>query len=115
MDASRTSPLTHDELNALVDGQLTAAQRAAAMARVADDPVAGETFKAWQDQREALRGLHGELLDEPIPDTLLATVHRSTRERQALDPWWRWGGMAAGVLLAFSVGWTAHGQFGTTA
>ncbi|MDI1273966.1 anti-sigma factor [Polaromonas sp.] len=115
MDASRTPPLPHDELNALVDGQLTAGQRAAAMARVADDPLVGETLKAWQDQREALRGLHQKLLDEPIPETLLATVQRSTRERQALDPWWRWGGMAAGVLLAFAVGWTAHGQLGSKA
>lgn len=112
MDASRTSPLTHDELNALVDGQLTTGQRAAAMVQVADDPLAGETLTAWQDQREVLRGLHRELLDDPIPETLLAAVQRSTRERQALDPWWRWGGMAAGVLLAFAVGWTAHGQFG---
>lgn len=112
MDASRTSPVTHDELNALVDGQLTAGQRAAAMAHVADDPLAGETLNAWENQREALRGLHQKLLDEPIPETLLATVHRSTHERQALDPWWRWGGLAAGVLLAFAVGWTAHGQFG---
>lgn len=111
MDASKISPLTQDALSALVDGQLTAGQRAAAMARVADDPLAGETLKAWQDQRDALRGLHQKLLDEPIPETLLAAVQRSTRERQALDPWWRWGGMAAGVLLAFAVGWTAHGQF----
>lgn len=115
MDASRTSPLPHDALHALVDGQLTAAHRAAAMAQVADDPMTGDTLKAWQDQREALRGLHQQLLDDPIPDTLLATVHRSARARQALDPWWRWGGMAAGVLLAFAVGWTAHGQFGNPA
>lgn len=114
MDSSRTSPLTHDELNALVDGQLTAGQRATAMAHIADDPLAGETLKAWQDQREALRGLHQKLLDEPIPETLLATVQRSTRGRQALDPWWHWGGLAAGVLLAFAVGWTAHGQFGNS-
>ena len=115
MDASSTPPLTHDELNALVDGQLTAAQRAAAMAQVADDPLAGATLQAWQDQRDALRGLHQKLLEEPIPETLLAAVQRSTRERQALAPWWRWGGLAAGVLLAFAVGWTAHGQFGNTA
>jgi len=115
MDSSRTSPLTHDELNALVDGQLTAGQRAAALARAANDPPGSDTLQAWQDQREALRGLHRELLDEPIPETLLAAVQRSTRERQALDPWWRWGGMAAGVLLAFAAGWTAQGRFGNTA
>lgn len=114
MDSSKTPPLTHDELNALVDGQLTPGQRAAALARAANDPPGSDTLQAWQDQREVLRGLHRELLDEPIPETLLATVQRSTRERQALDPWWRWGGMAAGVLLTFAVGWTAHGQFGNT-
>ncbi|MEO8023299.1 anti-sigma factor [Polaromonas sp.] len=115
MDASRTPSLTHDELNALVDGQLTAGQRAAAMMRATGDPPGSVTLQAWQDQREALRSLHRELLDEPIPETLQATVQRNTRGRQVLDPWWRWGGMAAGVLLAFAVGWTARGQFTNTA
>lgn len=115
MDAPKTSPLTHDALSALVDGQLTAGQRAAALAHVADDPPAGETLKAWQDQREALRGLHQKLLDEPIPETLLAAVQRSTREPLAVDPWWRWGGLAAGMLLVFGAGWTAHGQFDNSA
>ena len=99
MDASRPPPLTHDELNALADGQLTAGQRAAALARAADDLASRETLQAWQDQREALRGLHRALLDEPVPGTLLAAVQRGTPNRQTLNPWWRWGGMAAGVML----------------
>lgn len=115
MDASKTPPLSHDELNALVDGQLTAGQRAAALARAADDLASRETLQAWQAQRDALRDLHRDLLDEPIPEALLAAAQRGTRTRQQLDPWWRWGGMAASVMLAFGVGWTAHGQWGSGA
>ena len=115
MDASKTPPLSHDELNALIDGQLTAGQRAAALARVADDSENLETLRAWQDQREALRSLHLDLLDEAVPGTLLAAAQRGTREQQTLDPWWRWGGIAASVLLAFAMGWMAHGQAGNGA
>ncbi len=115
MDASKTPPLTHDELNALVDGQLTAGQRAAALARAADDLASCETLQAWQAQRAALHDLHPDLLDEPIPEALLAAAQRGTRTRQQLDPWWRWGGMAAAVMLAFGVGWLSHGQLGKQA
>jgi anti-sigma factor RsiW len=100
-----------DELNALVDGQLPAAVRAAVQARVAADPVAHETLSAWQTQRDALRELHRPLLDEPIPETLLAAAHHSMQARQQRVGWWRWGGMAASVMLAFSLGWLAHGSW----
>jgi anti-sigma factor RsiW len=109
MDPRPSDKSTLDELNALLDGQLPADARAALQARVAADPAAHETLTAWQAQRDALRELHRPLLDEPIPETLLAAADHSMRARQQRAGWWRWGGMAASVTLAFALGWLAHG------
>lgn len=111
MDKPTADKPTLDELNALVDKQLPADARAAALARAMADPAARETLAAWQAQRNALRELHRPLLDEPVPETLLAAANRSAQVRQKIDHWWRWGGMAASVMLAFGVGWLAHGQW----
>ncbi|MFI5446039.1 anti-sigma factor family protein [Polaromonas sp. UC242_47] len=111
----KTNDFMQDKLNALVDGQLTAEQQAEALAQVAGDPAAQDTLQAWQAQREALRALHRPLLEEPIPATLLAAAQRGRQGRQQLDQWWRWGGMAAAVMLAFGVGWLAHGRLGQPA
>lgn len=99
-----------DKINALVDGRLSPGEAADTRARLAGHPAAQETLAAWQSQREALRALHRPLLDEAIPETLLAAAQRGQQRRQQLDRWWRWGGMAAGVLLAFGAGWLSHGQ-----
>ncbi|MES2509806.1 MAG: anti-sigma factor [Pseudomonadota bacterium] len=106
--------LMHDRINALVDAQLAPAEQAEAMAKLAGDAESLDTLHAWQAQREALRALHRPLLDEAIPDNLLAAARRGRQGRQQIDQWWRWGGMAAAVTLAFGVGWLSHGQLSTT-
>lgn len=63
-----------------------------------------------QRQRDALRALHAEVLDEPIPVAMLDTIRRTTSNRQRQAQWWRWGGMAASVVLAFGAGWLSHGS-----
>ena len=108
---SSFQPLSDAEISALVDGQASGPERAALEARLAHDGAARERLAAWQAQREALRGLHGELLDEPLPDSLAQAARRMGDARQRGERWWRWGGLAAGVLLAFGAGWLAHGQW----
>ena len=103
--------LMQDKINALVDGRLPADQQADTQARLALNADAQETLHAWQAQREALRALHCSLLDEAIPETLLAAARRGQKSRQQLDQWWRWGGLAAAVVLAFGVGWLSHGNW----
>jgi anti-sigma factor RsiW len=105
------APLTDDELHALVDGQVPAADRAALEARLAQDPAALATIARWRKQRDALRGLHRQVLEESIPSTLLAAAQQTAASAQTTDQWWRWGGMAAGVMMAFGVGWLSHGQW----
>lgn len=104
-------PLNDAEINALLDGQIGQAERAALDQRLVHDAAARARLDAWRAQREAIRGLHRGLLDEPLPSALLDAAQRVGEARQRGERWWRWGGMAAGVLLAFGAGWLAHGQW----
>ena len=104
--------ISEDQLHALVDERLPQAQRSALEARLALDPNAAATRMAWQQQRAALRGLHRQLLEEPVPAPLASAARQAALGALAVDHWWRWGGMAAGVLAAFGLGWLSHGQYG---
>eukprot|EP01035_Chromulina_nebulosa_P056728 gene56728-77755_t len=42
-----------------------------------------------------------------VPDALLATALRAVGRKEQQARWWRWGGMAASVLVAFVVVWAA--------
>lgn len=110
MDQRPAPPIREEELHALLDGRLDAAERAALEQRLARDPAASATLQAWQGQRDALHRLHGEVLDEPVPASLLAAAGQAQQARQQLQQWWRWGGVAAAVTLAFGLGWFMHGQ-----
>jgi anti-sigma factor RsiW len=58
----------------------------------------------------ALRGLHREVLGDELPPTLHATAVRVDALQRQAEQGRQWAGMAAGVLLAFGMGWLAHGQ-----
>ncbi len=60
----------------------------------------------------ALRDLHRDVLAQPVPPALLDSALRLSRLQQRTTSVRHWGGMAAGVVLAFSVGWLSHGQLG---
>jgi anti-sigma factor RsiW len=107
-----STPLPDDaDLHAYVDGQLDAGRRAAVESRLAVDADAARRVREWSEQRDALRGLHADLLDEPIPEHLLHAGellhHRSSR----MARWQRWGGMAAAVLISFALGWGGNMQW----
>jgi anti-sigma factor RsiW len=104
------TPVSEDELHSLLDGELPAAKRDATVARLENDDQAAATLQAWRLQRDALRALHSEVIAEPIPPALLrAALQFETAQRQ-VSQWWRLGGMAAGVVLSFGMGWLANGQ-----
>lgn len=101
-------PLTQDEIHALVDGQLSPGAREALQSRLALDADAQATVLQWQQQRSALRALHQPVLDEALPAALLAAVQKTAASQQEINQWWRWGGVAASVMLAFGGGWFSH-------
>src|SRR3954451_15309068 len=103
--------IPEDQLHALVDGRLPPQVAAAVQARVDADPEAAATVAAWRSQREALRQLHSGLLDEPLPSGLAAAGRRATNLHKQCSQWWRWGGMAASIALAFALGWLVRGQW----
>ncbi|MFI8618566.1 anti-sigma factor family protein [Acidovorax sp. NPDC077693] len=94
--------------HALVDGRLPPAQAAALRDKLERQAGAEETVAHWQHQRQQLRTLHQSLLTEPVPDALLAAAQRASVRQQRHTQWWRWGGMAASVLVAFALGWTGR-------
>lgn len=63
---------------------------------------------AWEAQRAALRQLHRDVLDAPVPPALLAAAGTADRRFARQARWTRWGGVAAAVLIAFGAGWLAN-------
>ena len=103
--------ISEDELHALVDRRLAPEAAAALRRRLAADPEAMATVAAWRAQREALQALYGAIADSPLPASLVAAAeHAQSLQTQAAQ-WWRWGGLAAAVLVAFGVGWLSGGRW----
>jgi anti-sigma factor RsiW len=74
-------------------------------------PPIDDDLPDWDAQREALRQLHREVLDEPIPSALLAAAGFAAGRHARQARWMRWGGMAAGIAVAFAAGWLASNQW----
>ncbi|WP_414709053.1 anti-sigma factor family protein [Ramlibacter sp.] len=107
-----TFPMSEDpELHAYVDGRLDPLQNAAVEARLGADAALARQIHAWKAQRLALRDLHAEVLEQPVPAHLLHAAQLLDRRSSRFSQWSRWGGMAASVLLAFALGWAGHLQW----
>lgn len=104
-------PPTDDELHAWIDGQLAADRHGAVEEAIASDPAVAAKVAAWHAQRDALRRLHGELLDEPVPAALMGALDRHLPRTARRVSWLRWGRMAAGLLIAFAAGWLGNSQW----
>jgi anti-sigma factor RsiW len=113
MDTGRddVTPIPEDDLHALVDGRLAPDAAAELRRRLSTDPKAMATVAAWQAQRAAIRDRYAGVHGREFSASLLATAERAERVHARTSQWWRWGGMAASVLLAFGMGWFAGGQW----
>lgn len=109
--ASRPQADENAHWHALVDGQLPPAQAQALHEQLLDDEAAQDTMAHWRAQGDRLHALHQDLLHAPVPDMLLAAALRTADRGQQQARWWRWGGMAASVVLAFGLGWTGRSQW----
>ncbi len=106
-----TNPMTPDEMHVLVDQLPPEAQQRALDSLALKDAEAAANLKSWLKQRAALRELHRNVLAEPVPASLLQAAGRFAAMQQRLSSGWRQAGIAAGVVLAFGVGWISHAQF----
>ncbi len=97
--------------HALVDGQLSAADAAALREQLQGDPSAMDTLAQWQTQRDRLHALHQDVLQASVPDALVAVALRAAGHSERQAQWWRWGGIAASVVVAFVLGWTGRSQW----
>lgn len=110
MSTPPSSALPEDTLHALVDGRLDAAQRIAVETLLAQDPEAQATVVRWRQQRSLLQSLHADVLHKTPPAHLMQAALGAGADLRASSVW-RWGGLAASVLLSFAVGWFGHGQW----
>ncbi|MBJ2140473.1 anti-sigma factor [Delftia acidovorans] len=109
---SSSSPLpphiSDEQLHALVDGRLPAQQAQALRDQLDEDSAA--RVEQWQRQRQLLRALHAARDEPGMPDEMRTAAEQLQGLHQRQQQWWRWGGMAAGWMLAFGLGWLVHGQ-----
>ena len=97
--------ITETDLHAYADVQLDDARRVQVEAHLAHNPAATESVRVWREQNEALRARYNPVLNEPVPQRLLAL--RGPRRR------WPSYALAAGAMgLAFGLGWMAHSYRG---
>jgi anti-sigma factor RsiW len=107
--SDRDSPVTDDELHALVDGELPAERRAAIEAWLATHPEDAARVATWRAQGDAIRGRYGAIASEPTPSRFdLERLARAGRNGRS------WGAIAAaGMIVAFVaggvVGWVGRG------
>ncbi len=97
------SAIIETDLHAYADGQLDEARRLRVQAHLARDVQAAENVRVWREQNEALRALYNPVLNEPVPQRLLAA--RAPRRH------WAHYALAAGAMgLSFGLGWVVHGD-----
>ena len=102
------APVSDEQLHALADGRLPPQQAQALHAQLDADSAA--RVEQWRHQRQLLRALHAAQDTTPMPGEMQAAARQLQALHQRQRQWWRWGGMAAGWLLAFGLGWLVHGQ-----
>jgi anti-sigma factor RsiW len=93
------SPVTEDELNAYMDGELPFERHAAVEAWLSTHPEDAARVSAWRAHAGLIKTRYGGVARESVPDRLnLARLRRLQRR------WQRPAAVAAAVLFAFLTG-----------
>ncbi len=98
-DFRNSEPIRDEQLSAWLDGELNApeqqAEKAAVEAWLHDHPEDAARVRLWAADAEALRARLGPMVEEPVPESLRATVLR----RPFVFTRWAMAAAAAGLLL----------------
>ena len=122
--------ISDDTLMAYADGELDAATRATVEAAMREDPEIGKRVAHHRALRETMQGAFSAVLDEPVPERLIAAARGQTasaetrcsswdlsvaraaaRHKVSAAPRWQPAAMAASLLLGLGFGFLAwHGS-----
>lgn len=103
-----STPPHQDALHHWVDERLPAPDAQDCLAQA--DASTRDTLLHWRQQRQALQTLHQEVLQEPIPASLLEAATQASAQRVRAANQWRWTGMVATLVMAFGLGWLTRAQ-----
>lgn len=101
-------PPTEEDMHALADGRLAPWAADALRQQMASHPASRDTVNAWRAQREALRARFADVPGDALPATFVQAAQQMEDTHARRAQWWRWGGVAASVLVAFFLGWTGN-------
>ena len=121
-------PISESDLHAYVDNVLPESLRTEVDDYLASHPDEADRLQAYQAQNLALKELFNPMLDEPIPDNLLALAAKPetvipqgdflrgavNAQKRSIFSRWSLDRIAAGLLIAVVSGvsgWLAHGQY----
>jgi hypothetical protein len=127
--------ISDETLMAYADGELDAATRASVEAAMHDDPEIAKRVARHRALRETMQGAFAAVLQEPVPDRLIAAARGRTatpqtaapqstvadlslarenaRRKASTGPRWQPAAMAASLLLGLGLGFLAwHGSGG---
>ena len=122
--------ISDETLMAYADGELDAATRASIEAAMQDDPEIAKRVARHRALRETMQGAFAAVLQEPVPDRLIAAARGQTaapqsavadlslareaaRRKASPGPRWQPAAMAASLLLGLGLGFLAwHGSGG---
>jgi hypothetical protein len=106
---------SEETVMAYVDGELDADARAAIEAAMATDPDLARRIAQHETLRRRLRGTFAPVLEEPLPERLLATARGEAQHRRgtvtplrraaaARWSWPQWGALAASLIVGLLLG-----------
>ena len=103
------------ELNAYLDGELDAEACTEIEAWLGDNPDEAERLEALRGDRDALAGIHADILREPVPEKMRALVSNAPPPVEAprapmSDHWMRAAASVVLLLVGATAGWIAHGS-----
>jgi hypothetical protein len=121
--------VSEETLMAYADGELDAASRASVEAAMREDPAIGKRLARHRALREAMQGAFSAVLEEPVPDRLIAAARGNTaapigavvnlslardaaqrKTSSARARRWQPAAMAASLLLGLGLGFLVwHG------
>ncbi len=99
-------------LHAYVDGELGSEQRAEIERLLRADSELAQTADAWQRQKDLLKQAYDGVLDEPVPQSLKATIRQGARA--PLNPYLAMAAALAFLLLGGLAGWFLKVESGSS-